>query len=71
MLPLGGTETPASNSVHTLNLSGLVIPTNDSEKSTKVLTRCRMTYSPGSGVTLELSVRAESEQGARLVMAAI
>ncbi|WWC62701.1 uncharacterized protein I303_105298 [Kwoniella dejecticola CBS 10117] len=71
MLPLGGTETPASNSVHTLNLSGLVIPTNDSEKSTKVLARCRMTYSPGNGVTLELSVRAENEQGARLVMAAI
>nr|XP_019004112.1 coatomer subunit gamma [Kwoniella mangroviensis CBS 8507]OCF67573.1 coatomer subunit gamma [Kwoniella mangroviensis CBS 8507] len=71
MLPLGGTETPTSNSVHTLNLSGLVIPTNGNDKSSKVLARCRMTYSPGSGVTLELSVRAENEQGARLVMAAI
>ncbi|WWC88501.1 uncharacterized protein L201_003412 [Kwoniella dendrophila CBS 6074] len=71
MLPLGGTETPTSNSVHTLNLSGLVIPTGSEEKSVKVLARCRMTYSQGQGVTLELSVRSESDQGARLVMAAI
>ncbi|WRT67892.1 uncharacterized protein IL334_004866 [Kwoniella shivajii] len=73
MLPLGGTETPASNSVHTLNLSGLVIPNGNGpeEKSTKVLARCRMTYAPGAGVTLELGVRAEKEESARLVMAAI
>ncbi|WVF68704.1 hypothetical protein IAT40_003476 [Kwoniella sp. CBS 6097] len=72
MLPLGGTETPSSNSVHTLNLSGLVIPASGGgEKSSKILARCRMTYSPGAGVTLELGVRAEKDEAARLVMAAI
>lgn len=66
MEPLGGTETPASNSVHTLNLSGLVC----GEKG-KVLARARMTYASGSGVTLELTVRAEQEESAQLVISAI
>ncbi|KAK8858695.1 hypothetical protein IAR55_002924 [Kwoniella newhampshirensis] len=70
MLPLGGTETPTSNSVHTLNLSGLVISAGG-DKASKILARCRMTYSPGAGVTLELGVRAEKDEAARLVMAAI
>jgi len=30
-----------------------------------------MTFAPGSGVTLELAVRAEKEEVGRLVMAAI
>nr|ODN93881.1 coatomer subunit gamma [Cryptococcus depauperatus CBS 7841]ODN99786.1 coatomer subunit gamma [Cryptococcus depauperatus CBS 7855] len=64
MLPLGGTEMPTSSSVHTLHLAGLL-------DGQKVLGRCRMTYAPGSGVTLELSVRAEKEEAAKLVMAAI
>ena len=66
MEALGGTESPSSNSVHTLNLSGLV-----SGSTGKVLARCRMTFAPGSGVTLELAVRAEREEVGRLVMAAI
>lgn len=71
MLPLGGTDTPTSNSVHTLNLAGLAVPIADDERSSKVLARCRMTYAPGAGVTIELSVRAEEEEAARLIMAAI
>ncbi|WVQ83025.1 hypothetical protein IAT38_005163 [Cryptococcus sp. DSM 104549] len=71
MLPLGGTETPTSNSVHTLNLAGLIVPTAKGDKSSKILARCRMTYSQGQGVTLELGVRADTEEAAKLVMAAI
>jgi len=66
MEALGGTESPSSNSVHTLNLSGLV-----SGGGGKVLARCRMTFASGSGVTLELAVRAESEEVSSLIMAAI
>ena len=66
MEPLGGTESPTSNSVHTLNLSGLV-----SGGGGKVLARCRMTFASGSGVTLELAVRAEKEEAVKLIMAAI
>ncbi|ORX37310.1 adaptin N terminal region-domain-containing protein [Kockovaella imperatae] len=66
MEPLGGTESPTSNSVHTLNMSGML-----SGGGGKVLARCRMTFAPGSGVTLELAVRAEKEEAAKLVMAAI
>lgn len=66
MEPLGGTETPTSNSVHTLTLSGIVAGGGG-----KVLARCRMTFAAGQGVTLELAVRAEKEEASRLVMAAI
>jgi coatomer protein complex subunit gamma len=66
MEPLGGTESPASNSVHTLNLSGIVAGGGG-----KVLARCRMTFAAGQGVTLELAVRSESDEVGRLVMAAI
>jgi coatomer protein complex subunit gamma len=66
MEPLGGTETPTSTSVHTLNLSGMVAGGGG-----KVVARCRMTYASGAGVTLELAVRAEKEEAVRLVMAAI
>ncbi len=66
MEALGGTESPTSNTVHTLNLSGIV-----SGGGGKVLARCRMTFAPGSGVTLELAVRAEKDEVGRLVMAAI
>ncbi|ODO05191.1 coatomer subunit gamma [Cryptococcus wingfieldii CBS 7118] len=71
MLPLGGSETPTSASVHTLQLAGLVVPSNGAEGSSKVLARCRMTFAAGEGVTLELGVRAENEEAAKLVMAAI
>lgn len=66
MEPLGGTETPQSTSVHTLNLSGMV-----SGGGGKVVARCRMTYASGSGVTLELSVRGEKEEAVKLVIGAI
>ncbi|KAG8732322.1 coatomer subunit gamma [Ceratobasidium sp. 414] len=66
MEPLGGTEVPTSKSVHTLQLSGLVVGGGG-----KVLARCRMTYAAGDGVTLELGVRAEKEEAARLVVGAI
>ena len=66
MEALGGSETPTSTSVHTLSLSGLLTGGGG-----KVLSRCRMTFSSGQGVTLELTVRAEQEPAARLVIAAI
>ncbi|KAI6133616.1 coatomer subunit gamma [Pisolithus croceorrhizus] len=66
MEPLGGTETPTSHSVHTLQLSGLV-----SGGGGKVLVRCRMTYAKGEGVTLELGVRAEQERACALVVSAV
>lgn len=66
MEPLGGSEAPSSTSVHTLQLSGLVIGGGG-----KVLVRCRMTYSKGQGVTLELSVRAENQEVCDLVLAAV
>lgn len=66
MEPLGGTETPSSSSVHTLQLSGLVTGGGG-----KVLARCRMTFSKGQGVTLEFTVRAEQESACALVVSAI
>lgn len=66
MEPLGGTESPTSTSVHTLQLSGLVMGGGG-----KVLVRCRMTFSRGEGVTLELGVRAEKQEACNLVLAAV
>ncbi|KAH8835640.1 coatomer subunit gamma [Flagelloscypha sp. PMI_526] len=66
MEPLGGSENPTSTSVHTLQLSGLVIG-----GAGKVLVRCRMTYSHGQGVTLELAVRAEKQEACDLVVSAV
>lgn len=66
MEPLGGTEAPTSPSVHTLQLSGLVTGGGG-----KVLARCRMTFSKGQGVSLELGVRAEQENACALVVSAI
>ncbi|KAJ6520303.1 coatomer subunit gamma [Mycena sanguinolenta] len=66
MEPLGGTEVPTSSSVHTLQLSGLVIGGGG-----KVLARCRMTFSQGVGVTLELGVRAEKQDVCQLVVSAV
>ncbi|KAJ7269253.1 adaptin N terminal region-domain-containing protein [Mycena haematopus] len=66
MEPLGGTEVPTSSSVHTLQLSGLVIGGGG-----KVLVRCRMTFSQGVGVTLELGVRAEKQDVCQLVVSAV
>lgn len=66
MEALGGTETPSSTSVHALQLSGIACGGGG-----KVLARARMTYAADQGVTLELSVRAEQEPTARLVLSAI
>ncbi|GAA5823565.1 hypothetical protein JCM11251_000682 [Rhodosporidiobolus azoricus] len=66
MEALGGTESPASSTVHTLNMSGLVAGGGG-----KVLARARMTFQSGQGVTMELSVRAEQEAAAQLVLNAI
>ncbi|KAJ7150229.1 coatomer subunit gamma [Mycena filopes] len=66
MEPLGGTEVPSSSSVHTLQLSGLVTGGGG-----KVLVRCRMTFSQGVGVTLELGVRAEKQDVCQLVVNAV
>ncbi|KAF8899210.1 coatomer protein [Infundibulicybe gibba] len=66
MEALGGTEVPSSTSVHTLQLSGLVAGGGG-----KVLARCRMTFSRGEGVTLELAVRAEKQEACDLVLAAV
>ncbi|QRW24701.1 coatomer subunit gamma [Rhizoctonia solani] len=61
----GWDRKPTSKSVHTLQLSGFVVGGGG-----KVLARCRMTYAAGDGVTLELGVRAEKEEAARLVVGA-
>ncbi|GJN89716.1 hypothetical protein Rhopal_002703-T1 [Rhodotorula paludigena] len=66
MEALGGTEQPQSPTVHTLNMSGLVCGGGG-----KVLARARMTYQSGKGVTMELTVRAENEGAAQLVLNAI
>ncbi|GAA6031128.1 hypothetical protein JCM8097_004017 [Rhodosporidiobolus ruineniae] len=66
MEALGGTEAPVSASVHTLNMSGLVAGGGG-----KVLARARMTFQSGQGVTMELTVRAEQEAAAQLVLNAI
>lgn len=66
MEALGGTEVPQSPTVHTLNMSGLVAGGGG-----KVLARARMTFQAGKGVTMELTVRAEQESAAQLVLNAI
>lgn len=66
MEPLGGSEIPQQPTVHTLQLCGLVAGGGG-----KVLVRCRMTFSRGQGVTLELAVRAEKQEVCDLVLAAV
>ena len=66
MEALGGTEIPQSTSVHSLQLSGLVTGGGG-----KVLVRCRMTFSKGQGVTMEIGVRAEKQEACDLVLAAV
>lgn len=67
MEPLGGTQHPPGGStVHTLQLSGLLTGGGG-----KILARCRMTFSRGEGVTLELGARGEKEEACQLVIAAI
>jgi coatomer protein complex subunit gamma len=66
MEALGGTETPTSQTVHTLQLSGLLTGGGG-----KILVRSRMTFTKAQGVTLEVGVRAESQAACNLVLAAV
>jgi len=66
MESIGGTENPISNAVHTLLLSGMV-----SGGGGKVVAKCQMAYTASTGVSLRMSVRAEDEKAARLVIATI
>ncbi|KAH8997419.1 adaptin N terminal region-domain-containing protein [Lactarius akahatsu] len=67
MEALGGTQhPPAGTAVHTLQLSGLLTGGGG-----KILARCRMTFSRGEGVTLELGARGEKQEACQLVIAAI
>lgn len=68
MQPLGGTETPANPSVHTMLLAGRVARTTGMET---VLARVRMMYQPSEGVTMELNVRAPSDEACQFVLSAI
>lgn len=65
---LGGTESPTSTSVHTLNMAGSVV---GAKKPANVLTRARMTYSASEGVGLELAVRADTDAAVQLLLGAI
>jgi coatomer protein complex subunit gamma len=66
MEALGGTEAPASATVHPRHRSGLLAGGGG-----KGLARARMTFQTGQGVTMELTVRAEQEAAAQLVLNAI
>ena len=67
MEPLGGSQNPAvGTTVHTLQLAGLLTGGGG-----KIVARCRMTFSRGEGVTLELGVRGEKQEACQLVIAAI
>ncbi|WFD02803.1 coatomer subunit gamma [Malassezia obtusa] len=68
MQPLGGTETPANPSVHTMMLAGRVARPSGMET---VLARVRMMYQPSEGVTMELNVRAPSDEACLFVLSAI
>jgi coatomer protein complex subunit gamma len=66
MEALAGTDNPSSAAVHTLLLSGLV-----GGGGGKVLARCQMAFTASNGVSLRMNVRAEKEEVAQLVIAAI
>ena len=68
MQPLGGTEAPANPSVHTMMLAGRVARVSGMET---VLARVRMMYQPSEGVTMELNVRAPSDEACLFVLSAI
>lgn len=65
MQPLEGTEAPKNNSVHTLLLSGTFLD------GSRVLARCRMTFSTSTGVAFELAVRSEDLNVSQIVLLAI
>ncbi|CAG8752862.1 3608_t:CDS:2, partial [Dentiscutata heterogama] len=65
MSAVENTGTPQSSSVHTLLLSGIFLG------GVEVLAKSRMTFSPSSGVTMELSVRSSSQETSRIVISAV
>ena len=66
MEPIGGSEVAINSAIHTLEISGIVIGGGG-----KVLARSRMAYEEGEGVTMEFSVRSESQKGLNLILNAI
>ncbi len=65
MGPVESSGTPTSSSLHTLMLAGTFLG------GIQVLAKNRMTFSPSSGVTMELSVRSSSEEISRIVIGAV
>lgn len=63
--PLEGTDVPVNQTTHTLKLLG------KSVNGGKVVSNVRMAYSAKSGVTTKITVRAEEEGVAALVVASI
>jgi coatomer subunit gamma len=63
--PLEGTDVPVNQTTHTLKLLG------KSVNGGKVVSTIRMAYSAKSGVTTKITVRAEEEGVAALVVASV
>lgn len=65
MQALEDSALPKSNTVHTLLLAGTFLG------SSKLLARCRMTFSSATGVAFELAVRSTDINVAQIVLSAI
>lgn len=63
--PLEGTDVPINQTTHTLKLLG------KSVSGGRVVANVRMAYSAKSGVTTKITVRAEEEGVAALVVASV
>lgn len=63
--PLEGTDVPVNQTTHTLKLFGKTV------NGGKVVSTVRMAYSSKSGVTMKITVRAEEEGVAALVVASV
>ena len=63
--PLEGTDVPVNQTTHTLKLLGKTI------NGGRVVATVKMVYSSKSGVTTKITVRAEEEGVAALVMASV
>ena len=68
MQALGGTDVPANPSVHTMTLAGRLANTTGIDT---VLARVRMMHQPEEGITMELSVRAPSDEACLFILSAI
>ena len=68
MQALGSTATPTNPNVHTMLLSGRVAGIAGLDTA---LARVRMMYQPADGVTMELNVRAATEDACALILSAI